>query len=177
MELKKYFKKAWADALSVIWINWPKKELRNQEKEFKANKLQSARKFIDWADFKNDDNILLDDMNSFLENISARQAKEWELFSKENPLFEDKITIQIAMIAHVFASFFIKRKDRRRWKITDFIPDFAIKELSVKDFSKKLLNTLGVDKAKGMKTKRVKYSLEDKVKERTSLPKRLKKVN
>lgn len=110
-------------------------------------------------------------MEAFLGNMSVRQAKEWELFAIENPLFEDKIMLQIGMIAQFFASYFVKRKDKQSWEVTDFIPNSSKKEESPKEFSNKILNTLGV----GKPTKeRVKYSLEDKVAERTSLPKRLK---
>jgi len=112
-------------------------------------------------------------MDAFLGNISARQAKEWELFSREEPLFEDKVMIQIAKIAQLFASYFISTKGGVKWKVTDFIPDFTIKEVDSKEFSSNLLNTLGVKSKK--EEKRVKYSLEDKVKEKNSLPKRLRK--
>ena len=104
-------------------------------------------------------------MESMLSSISAKDAKEWELFSRENPIPEEKIIVQIAMIARTFASYFIKRVDKKQWSLDDFIPNFkqTSKVSKIKEVSKNLKSKIMgvVDKAGDKKAKEwVKKSTE-----------------
>ncbi len=140
-------------------------------------------------------------METFLSGISAKQAKEWELFAVEEPAFEDKVIVQLALIAHLFANSFIQRTDKKKWSLSDFIPDFSNKltsknkpiDLKNKVFG--ILGTHGNDKAKerakkhfkrqdksntegkirGTDGKLYKYRMEEFVKDRKTLPKRLRR--
>ena len=130
-------------------------------------------------------------MDSFLSQMTARQAREWELFALEEPAFEDKIMLQLAMIAQLFASCFIKKKDKTTWGLSEFIPDFSKKEKKpvsnfkakvfgvLKDFGdskikKKAEDLSNNQMVKGTDGKFYKYKMEEFVKERTTPPKRLR---
>lgn len=132
-------------------------------------------------------------MNAFLANMSNQQAMEWEMFTRENPLPEDVIVTQIAMIAQMFASAHLQRKDKKGWELSDFIPDFSKQSKSTDKVAKSILSTLGIPETKkarkqakkqaqqhekgviGTDGKRYKYKLEEFIKERKTLPKRLQK--
>jgi hypothetical protein len=87
-------------------------------------------------------------MDSFLSNMPAQQALEWELFARENPSFEDKVLHQIAHIATVFAGAFIKKRDRSPWKVKDFMPFIKEEPQDIVSGIKKVLTLAGDDKAK-----------------------------
>jgi len=131
--------------------------------------------------------------DGMLNSISYSQAKEWELFSKENPLPHVQIMTQLALIAYRFALAFIKFKDGTHFKFEDFLPQFGKvqDEKENKDESdiiksaKAMVLALGDEKAKnklfseeelkpiiGSDGKRYKYALEEKVPERIRPPKR-----
>jgi hypothetical protein len=78
-------------------------------------------------------------MDSFLNQISAKQALEWELFNQENPPFEEELLFQLAHTAQIFASSFIKKKDRSGWTLLDFMP-FRLKKKKESDSNKSLLD-------------------------------------
>lgn len=61
-------------------------------------------------------------MDAFMSSMSANQATEWELFSKDNPAFDVAIVTQIAHIACFFASATLKKKDGSGFSPHDFIP-------------------------------------------------------
>lgn len=127
-------------------------------------------------------------MDSLLNSMSASQALEWELFAAKNPSFEDKVLIQMAYIAQIFASAFIKKKDKAPWKLAEFMP-FENKKPKEKPNSKSLLKKLvllagdkktkkkfldeePVKKVLGTDGKLYNYALEEFA-TRTSKPKRM----
>lgn len=61
-------------------------------------------------------------MDTFMGSMTAHQAVEWELFAGDNPSFEDLLLYQLAYIAQVFASVFIKKNDGSGFSINDFMP-------------------------------------------------------
>jgi hypothetical protein len=132
--------------------------------------------------------------------MTVKQAREWILFNSENPLPEEQIKIQIAMVASIFANATIKRKDRKSWKTEDFIPKFNTIGTKPKDHMNNLksqvigmVDMVGDKKAKkwaenqlnkqvdtmvkGTDGKMYKYKLEEFVEERKTLPKRLQLRN
>jgi hypothetical protein len=131
------------------------------------------------------------DVDQMLDGISYRQAKEWELYSHENPLPHVQIMTQLALIAYRFALAFIKFKNGSHFKFEDFIPQFGKKEekgpqdADIVQSAKAMVLALGDEKAKkkflteeeekpivGSDGKRYKYALEERVPERTKPPKR-----
>jgi len=133
------------------------------------------------------------DVDQMLSGISYRQAREWELFSEENPLPHELIMHQLALIAYRFALAFIRNKNKQPiYEIQDFLPKFGRtgtgkneQKTNVMDGAKGLVAALGDDKAKkkffteeelkpvvGKDGKRYKYALEERVPERTTPPKR-----
>lgn len=127
-------------------------------------------------------------VDSMLDSISFKQAREWELYSKENPLPHQQIMTQLAVIAYRFAMAFIKFKDGSHYTIKDFLPVFGKQEQeqgNVVQEAKSMVMALGDEKAKkkffteeelkpivGKDGKRYKYALEEKIKERKTPPKR-----
>ncbi len=124
-----------------------------------------------------------------LDSISFKQAREWELYSKESPLPHEQIMTQLAIIAYRFAMAFIKFKDGSHYTIKDFLPVFGKQEQEKGDDvvqgAKAMVLALGDEKAKkkffteqelkpivGKDGKRYKYALEERVKERITPPKR-----
>lgn len=123
-----------------------------------------------------------------LSSISYSQAKEWEMYSSENPLPHEQIMHQLALIAYRFALAFIKFKDGSHFEYKDFLPVFGKKQEqkpNVIDAAKNIVFALGDEKAKkkffteeelkpiiGSDGKRYKYALEEKVPERKTPPKR-----
>ncbi len=117
------------------------------------------------------------------------------MFNAENPIPEEQMIIQLAMIARTFAAYFIKRTDNKKWSLEDFIPDFTKKE-TLKNTANDLKNqiigvvgSVGDEKAKkwvkkrteqvntmvkGTDGKMYKYKLEEFVRKRKKLPKRLR---
>lgn len=113
--------------------------------------------------------------------MTYEQAREWEMFTLENPLPVDKIMIQLAMIACMFADGHLQRKDKKSWDIDDFIPKFGKVKKAVKNVKNQLMGMLGtagdekakrwaknqvkmVDKSsmvKGTDGKMYKYALEE----------------
>ena len=65
------------------------------------------------------------DVDKMLSEISCNQAVEWEAFSKMDPLPEDRIKNQLALIAAVFSQFRgIKKISGGKFKFLDFIPQY-----------------------------------------------------
>jgi len=128
-----------------------------------------------------------------LSTMTVKQAREWDLFNIENPLPEEQLKIQIAMIASTFANAQMKRKDGKSWKPEDFIPTFGGQppKNTAEELKNQLMGVLGAvgDKkakkwaekhtelndimVKGTNGKMYKYKLEEFAKERKTLPKRL----
>lgn len=127
-------------------------------------------------------------VDKMLSSISYSQAKEWEMYSSENPLPHEQIMHQLALIAYRFALAFIKFKDGSHFEYKDFLPVFGKKQEqkpNVIDAAKNIVSVLGDEKAKkkffteeelkpivGSDGKRYKYALEEKVPERKTPPKR-----
>lgn len=61
-------------------------------------------------------------MDAFMSNMTANQALEWEIFSKDSPSFEDALLNQVAYIACFFASATLKKKDGSGFTPEDFMP-------------------------------------------------------
>lgn len=136
-------------------------------------------------------------VDKMLGGISYSQAKEWELFSKENPLPHEQIMHQLALIAYRFALAFIKFKDGSHFEYKDFLPQFGETDKkeegnkgSLMESAKTMVAVLGDEKAKkkffseeelkpvvGSDGKRYKYALEEKVPERTTPPKRKRRTD
>ena len=133
------------------------------------------------------------DVDAMLDGISYSQAKEWELYSHENPLPHVQIMTQLALIAYRFALAFIKFKDGSHFKFEDFLPQFGKGDKDTKEENKSdvvesakaMVMALGDEKAKkrffteeelkpivGSDGKRYKYALEERVPQRTKPPKR-----
>jgi hypothetical protein len=128
------------------------------------------------------------DVDKMLNSISYSQAKEWEMYSSENPLPHEQIMHQLALIAYRFALAFIKFKDGSHFEYKDFLPVFGKKQEqkpNVIDAAKNMVSVLGDEKAKkrllteeelkpviGTDGKRYKYALEEKIPQRTTPPKR-----
>jgi hypothetical protein len=128
------------------------------------------------------------DVDKMLDSISYSQAKEWEIYSQENPLPHEQIMHQLALIAYRFALAFIKFKDGSHFEYKDFLPQFGKRQeqtSNVIDAAKNMVSVLGDEKAKkrllteeelkpviGTDGKRYKYALEEKIPERTTPPKR-----
>lgn len=147
--------------------------------------------------------------------MTAKEAKEWELFNMDEPPFEQVLIDQLALIAQMFAQMFIsffnafsKSKIQQKWKMDDFKPkynkyktkdDLEKEELekssSLLDMAWGLVRTHGDKKDKkskkkldrrtdsinnkpilGKDGKRYKYYLEQFIKPRTKLPKRLQQL-
>jgi hypothetical protein len=130
-------------------------------------------------------------VDKMLDSISYSQAKEWEMYSSENPLPHEQIMHQLALIAYRFALAFIKFKDGSHFEYKDFLPQFGKdnkkeeSKFNIIDAAKNMVSALGDEKAKerllteeelkpviGTDGKRYKYALEERVPERTIPPKR-----
>jgi hypothetical protein len=131
------------------------------------------------------------DVDKMLDSISYSQAREWELYSIQNPLPHEQIMHQLAIIAYRFALAFIKFKDGTHYEYEDFLPKFKEskneneKNTNIIDAAKNMVSVLGDEKAKerllteeelkpivGTDGKRYKYALEEKIPQRTTPPKR-----
>jgi hypothetical protein len=130
-------------------------------------------------------------VDKMLDSISYSQAKEWEMYSSENPLPHEQIMHQLALIAYRFALAFIKFKDGSHFEYKDFLPQFGKdnkkeeSKFNIIDAAKNMVSALGDEKAKkrllteeelkpviGTDGKRYKYALEEKIPQRTTPPKR-----
>lgn len=133
-------------------------------------------------------------VDKMLSEMSYRQVLEWEKFSQKNPYPEEMIILQMALIASIFANYYIRGKGQPEWKIDDFIPKFKDeneKEVA-KDLKQKLFGvalTKGDKKAKekakkqlknefeyhiGTDGQKYKYAMEEFAKPRKRKPKRLR---
>jgi hypothetical protein len=129
------------------------------------------------------------DVDKMLDGISYSQAKEWEIYSRKNPLPHEQIMAQIALVAYRFSRAFIKFKNGSHYEYKDFMPEFGVDEkgeikTNVIDSAKTMVAVLGDEKAKkrffseeelnpilGKDGKRYKYALEEKIPQRTTPPK------
>ena len=121
--------------------------------------------------------------------MSAKQAQEIEFFNAEYPDHWDTLQIQLALIAAFFANLYATKRDKTKFTIKDFIPNFEkkkeTKKQNISEVAVGLALAFGDKKAKEWAEKKIgidskneekeyKYPLEALIKDRKKLPARLR---
>lgn len=130
--------------------------------------------------------------------MTSAQAQEFEFFNVRYPDHWDTLQIQIALIASFFANLYSTKKDKTKWDLMDFIPNFEKPEkfekpkkqdpIDISSAALRMASLFGDNKTKAWAEKKIhkngkndiddksKYQLEEFVKETKKLPVRLRKT-